>query len=164
MANETKILTMEELLVPFRDATMRVLESMASTKPTAGVPIVRKDAVTYGVVTGVIGMASDQLAGNLIVSFERDTILAIVSRMFGEQMPEINAEVADAVGEITNMICGAAKKEFSEQGICFNFATPMVVQGTNIELRLISSAQVCSLPFTTSEGNFVVETNLAKPA
>jgi chemotaxis protein CheX len=164
MATETAILTIDELLAPFTAATVKVLETFAQTVPTAGVPVVRKDAVTYGVVTGVIGMASEQLSGNLIVSFERATILGIVSKMFGEPFSEVNSEVADAVGEITNMICGMAKKDFGDRGISFNFATPMVVQGSNMELRLISNSQVCSVPFSTSDGLFVVETNLSKPS
>jgi len=31
--------------------------------------------------------------------------------MFGEEMKEINNEIADAVGELTNMISGQARKE-----------------------------------------------------
>jgi chemotaxis protein CheX len=47
------------------------------------------------------------------VSFTEASILPIVSNMFGEEIKEMNEEIKDAVGEITNMISGQASKRLA---------------------------------------------------
>ena len=94
-----------DLINPFIDATVHVLETMASTKAEAGKPYLKKDQVARGDVSGVIGLIGET-SGTISVSFSEDSILSIVSNMFGEEMKELNEEIQDAVGEITNMISG----------------------------------------------------------
>lgn len=149
-----------KIINPFLNATLNVLKTMASTEATPGKPVAKGSARTFGCVTGVIGMAGDQLTGNLLISFDEPSILAIVSRMLMEQFSTVNQDVVDAVGEITNMVCGGAKKELSEHGFKFELATPIIVTGQNVELQQMSKAPILSIPFKTPEGNFVVDTNL----
>ena len=147
---------------PFLNATANVISTMASTPATAGKPGLKKDTASFGVVTGVIGMASDNLTGNMVISFEEPSILGIVSKMLGEEFKAINKDVVDAVGEITNMICGGAKKELSEKGFKFDMAIPVIVEGRNVTITQLSKGPVISIPFKTDCGEFVVETNLVK--
>jgi len=58
----------------------------------------------------VIGLTGE-VNGTISCSFTEKSILAIVSNMFGEEMKELNEEIRDAVGEITNMISGQARRE-----------------------------------------------------
>lgn len=62
--------------------------------------------------------------GTISVSFTETSILAIVSNMLGEEIKEMNEEIKDAVGEITNMISGQARKKLDEQGMSLKAATP----------------------------------------
>ena len=66
--------------------------------------------VTVKRVSGIIGMTGSA-RGSLALSFSANSILKIVSNMLGENYKEINGEVRDAVGEITNMISGVARKK-----------------------------------------------------
>ncbi len=146
---------------PFIEATVNVLSTMTQTEPVAGTPY-RKDGIkSWGVVSGIIGMGGDQLTGNMILSFEAPTILTIVSRMLLEDYTEINKDVIDAVGEITNMIAGNASRIFSELGYKFEMASPMMLHGSNIEINRLSSNPITVIPFSTDAGNFVLEANLA---
>ena len=116
-----------EFINPFIIATKNVLTTMARTHPNVGKPVVKQDDLTWGEVNGLIGMAGDEVTGNMVLSFDERSILAIVSAMLMEEFTTINADVIDAVGEITNMISGGAKKELSLQGFNFNMASPIMM-------------------------------------
>ena len=146
-----------ELINPFLKSTLNVLSTMAQTEASAGQPVVKSEAVTWGVVNGVIGMAGDKLHANFVVSFDEPSILAIVSRMMMEEYTSITEEVVDAVGEITNMIVGSAKRDLEELGFSFDMAIPMMVVGTELEIAQQSSSVTLQVPFETPEGKFVVE-------
>lgn len=149
-----------KLVSPFVNATVNVLSTMASTIPEAGTPTVTTHTTLFGDVTGIIGLAGEDIAGNLLISFDQQSILAIVSRMLMEKFDTLNHEVLDAVGEITNMICGGAKRELSEHGIKCDLASPTVISGKNLTVQQMTCLEITSIPFRTLEGQFVVETNL----
>lgn len=149
---------------PFLKSVANVLETMASIKPNPGKPYARQDRKTWGVVTGLIGMAGEQINGNMILSFDKASILTIVSNMLGEKFVEIDDQVVDATGELTNMISGGAKADFSELGINMDMAIPVVLVGEGMELKQLSRTPIIVIPFETPAGKFVVETNLNKKA
>lgn len=151
-----------QLITPFVDATLNVVKTMASTEAVPGKPVKREDSRTQGEISGLIGMAGEQLSGNMILSFEKSTILAIVNRMLMESYTEIDDEIVDAVGELTNMITGGAKRSLSESGYQFSMATPIMVVGKGTELKQLSSCSpIVSIPFETPDGHFWVDANLA---
>jgi chemotaxis protein CheX len=80
--------------------------------------------------------------------------------MLMEQFTELSQDIVDAVGEITNMVCGGAKAEFQHAGLLFDMATPVVLTGKDIELSMLSRTEVISVPLTTAEGTFVIESSL----
>jgi len=80
--------------------------------------------------------------------------------MFGEEMKEINNEIADAVGELTNMISGQARKELEEIGIAFGAAIPSVITGKNHKLEPMTKGPKIAIPFKTDFGSFTIEVSL----
>ena len=98
------------LINPFINATINVLETMAFVTVSAGKPYLKKDNVAVGDVTGILGLTG-VANGTISVTFEEKCILNVVSNMFGETMTELNHEIADAVGELTNMISGQARSQ-----------------------------------------------------
>jgi chemotaxis protein CheX len=141
---------------PFINATLNVLETMAFVKSEAGKPYIKKDSVAKGDVSGVVGITGET-RGTVSVTFDEPCILSIVSSMFGEEMKEINDEVADAVGELTNMISGQARKELSEIGIIFQGAIPSVITGKKHKLESMAKGPKFAIPFQTDFGNFMIE-------
>ena len=117
-----------QLINPFINATLKVLETMAFVKAKAGKPFLKKDNTARGDVSGIIGFTGET-SGTVSVSFNESCILKIVSSMFGEEITEMNSEIADAVGEITNMISGQARQGLEGIGRSFQAAIPSVVTG-----------------------------------
>ena len=145
---------------PFLTATKNVIKTMANIDFKSGELRLKQGNKTYGAVTGIIGMASEHVSGNLTVSFQKDCILYIVSKMFLEDMKdEVDRDVVDAVGEITNIICGGAKAKLSEQNIKFDLATPTIIKGEGVGLSAYSEFPTVVIPFETKHGGFVVEAN-----
>lgn len=144
------------LINPFIGATLNVLETMASTKAQAGKPYLKEDQVARGDVTGVIGMTGEA-NGTISISFTEKSILVIVSNMVGEEMKELNEEIKDAVGEITNMISGQARKKLDEQGMPLKAAIPSVIVGKNHTITHMTTYPIIAIPFSTDNGDFTIE-------
>lgn len=119
-----------KLINPFINATLNALETMAFTKARAGNPYLKKDQVACGDVSGVIGLTGE-VSGTISVSFTKKSILAIVSNMLGEEIKELNEEIQNAVGEITNMISGQAGQKLEGLGRSLKAAIPTVITGKN---------------------------------
>ena len=141
---------------PFINATLTVLETMAFTKAEAGKPYLKKDQIASGDVSGVIGLTGE-VSGTFSVSYTEKSILAIVSNMFGEEMKELDEEIKDAVGEITNMIAGQARQELDQLGRFLQAAIPTVILGKNHTINHVTAHPVIAVPFNTPSGGFCIE-------
>ncbi|MBW1802860.1 MAG: chemotaxis protein CheX [Deltaproteobacteria bacterium] len=145
-----------KLINPFIEATLHILETMAYTKVEAGKPYLKEDNVARGDVTGVIGLTGST-NGTISVSFTEKSILSIVSNMFGEEIKELNDEIKDAVGEITNMISGQARQKLDEMGKSLKAAIPSVIMGKDHSITHITKNPVIAIPFNTQDGEFTIE-------
>jgi len=146
-----------KLINPFLSAAVNVLKVMAFTDARAGKPYLKNDRKASGDVTGITGFSGD-VEGSLSITFSADCIKGIISNMFGDHVEEINQEVEDAVGEITNMICGDARRQLSENGGYKLTATiPTVISGLRHTVKHISDGPFLAIPFETDAGSFAVE-------
>ncbi|MFN8389389.1 MAG: chemotaxis protein CheX [Bdellovibrionota bacterium] len=152
-----------ELIDPFLSNTLNVIQMMSMTELKAGPPTQRAETTTYGVVTGIVPLTGTTCNGHMVVSFDAPSILGIVGRMLGESFPDVNNQVADAVGEIANMICGGAKRDLAQLGVSIGMATPKVVLGENTDLGQLANTPAVTVPFATPEGTFVIEAALSFP-
>ncbi|MBI5557589.1 MAG: chemotaxis protein CheX [Deltaproteobacteria bacterium] len=150
-----------EFINPFLNATKNVLETMCQTQVKPKKPALKDNSLTYGEVTGIIGMVSAEITGCMILSFSADCILHVVANMLMEPpKTKVDDEIVDAVGELTNMICGGAKAQLAKLDYKFDLATPTMVVGKNVEISYYSDAPTIVIPFTTEHGEFVIEANL----
>ncbi len=141
---------------PFLQGTAHVLKTMAFIDPIAGKPFLKKDRVATGDVSGIIGLTGDA-KGSLALSFTESCIFAILSNMLGETYTEINDEILDAVGELTNMISGDARKRLEAEGLIITAAIPTIISGKNHTIKHIVNGPSIIIPFSTAHGSFVVD-------
>lgn len=145
-----------KLIQPFINATLTVLKTMAFTDAHAKPPYLKDEKTANGDVSGVIGLTGDS-TGSLSVSFPENTILVIVSNMFGEKMTEVDDEIKDAVGEITNMISGQARQELEGMGMSLESAIPTVISGRSHAIKHITNYPILAITFSLDDGEFVGE-------
>ncbi len=141
---------------PFIYGTMEVMEKMAFIKPVAGKPYAKTDDTARGEVSGIIGMTGDA-DGSLAMSFTEPCIIGIVEKMLGEKFTDMNRSVLDAVGELTNMISGAARKMMEKDDLKVVAAIPTIVFGRAHTVRHVIKGPSIVIPFTTDVGEFVID-------
>lgn len=144
---------------PFLDAVVGVLGMMASVQVKAGTPYINKKRIAAGDITGSIGITG-YASGVMSLTLYEPVILKIVNNMLSENYTKLNADIADAVGELTNMIAGQARAELSNIGMNFKASTPTVVMGKGHRVQHVTSSPILAIPFTTDEGSLVVEISL----
>ncbi|AZQ83032.1 chemotaxis protein CheX [Colwellia sp. Arc7-635] len=151
-----------EFINPFLSSMLNVMSTMAQMELTPEKPRLKKDEVAHGDVSGLIGMVSAQTKGSLSITFEGKLALATMKNMVGEGPDEINEEITDLVGEITNMVTGGAKRMLSEKGIEFDMATPMVVSGKNHTITHKADGPIVIIPLSSKHGKAFIEFSFDK--
>jgi len=82
--------------------------------------------------------------------------------MLGENITSINSDIKDAVGEITNMISGVARKNLEADGFYIQAAIPTIVYGKNHSITHVKGGPSLIIPFEIDEGTFVVDVCLTE--
>lgn len=144
---------------PFLEGTMEVLRTMAGVELAPERPFLKKKAGALGDISGVIGLTGE-VNGSLSVTFSFALVREAMRTMLGVVISGIDDQVEDAVGELTNMISGQARKGLAEEGLHLKAALPSVVTGTGHAICHISPRQVLVIPFNSSHGQVVVEVSL----
>jgi chemotaxis protein CheX len=111
-------------------------------------------------IAGIIGINSLSFKGVISLCFPAVVFLELMSKMLGEDYHEINDELKDGAGELTNMIFGHAKKVLNEKGHTFEKALPTIAYGKDLNVETKSSGESVILPFLVSGNIFYMEIQL----
>jgi len=128
--------------------------------PEPKTPYVKGEAVTQGDITGVIGFAEKTITGSVVLSFPEDTALKLYSSMTGDNLFQINRDVEDSIGEITNIVAGGAKTELSKEGLSFHISIPSVIVGKNHSISHTIETPIVVIPFTIDKFHFSMEVSM----
>lgn len=142
---------------PFVEGALHILNTTASVKVKPQPPFLKSHTKAQGDITGILEITGD-LHGSAAISFSEKSILGIVSAMFGEDMAEINEEIIDAVGEISNMIAGQVTTKIAELDKRIKVKFVKVCIGSDQDIDHIQDgSHVLVLPFQTTQGKMVIE-------
>ncbi len=143
----------EELVSAFQKSTSAVFSTMLGVDVRSG-PVCDCDLLlAMHEVSGIIGL-SGRLTGDVIVSFDREVAILATGAMLGEQPTELDNDVVDAVGELTNMIAGGAKGALGKYDL--QLALPTVILGSGHRIGFKPGVQPVLLPFDSEWGPFSV--------
>lgn len=109
-------------------------------------------------VSGIIGL-SGKAIGTVVLSLSKVVALKAASTMLLSDMTEINDDVIDAVGELTNMVAGGAKAELEHYDLMVSL--PNVITGQNHDIRFPSDVPPICVPFDTDWGPLALEVGFA---
>src|SRR5512138_946066 len=118
---------------PFVEAVDSVFTTMLNVQPQRMAVKVARDPVVGPRLTSLIGI-SGQIHGCVALSFPPATALAFAGRMLGAEVPQMNAEVIDAISELVNMVAGSAKAKFNTDPP-LQLGLPTVVEGANYRVQ-----------------------------
>jgi chemotaxis protein CheX len=151
--------SLAELIASFVKSTADVLATMANIKVAIGKPTFKSDPATLYEVSGIIGF-SGAFKGSMVLSFQKRTALAVVTAFAGTPIQENSADFADAIGELANMVAGAAKSAF---GPGTAISVPSVVMGAGHCVAALHDVPCVVIPCKTASGDFAVEVNIKAP-
>jgi chemotaxis protein CheX len=129
---------------------------MVKVKTTVEKPHLKTHPEPAYDVSGIIGF-SGEIVGSVVVSFQGDCAAKLVEAFAGSPFQIGSADFADAVGELANMIAGAAKKEL---GAASGITCPNVIIGHGHTIARLSDVPCIVIPITTPVGALAVEVNI----
>jgi chemotaxis protein CheX len=144
------------MVTPFMNAVRDVFDKMANVKITVSPPHFKSQpGSTYG-VCGIIGF-SGEVSGSVVLSFSDDAAEKLVGAFAGTAIPRSSPDFADAVGELANMVAGAAKPHL---GRAASISTPSVIIGTGYTVTSPSGLPCLVIPCSCPFGDFCVEVSI----
>ena len=138
-----------------RDATSEVFATMVFVELEPGHPIVGS-AQPVATVVGTVNFLGS-VSGT--VSFYSSDAAAreIVGAMLGIEPADAGNEVADTVGEITNMIAGTFRGKLTQSGETLMITPPSVTVGTDFRAQHFNVAARVLCPFSMRGQDVFVE-------
>jgi chemotaxis protein CheX len=148
-----------EYVNPFIASTMAVFETMAATTLRRGTPFVKQGYQPSHEVSAVMGL-SGKAKGTVVLSVDRDVAVRVAATMLQEDVPSsITPDVADAMGEMANMIAGQAKAQLNQ--FAMTLSLPTVITGKGHCIEFPKNAMRICVPFSCDWGSLCLEVALA---
>jgi len=114
----------------------------------------KDDSKALHEVSGIIGL-SGKAKGTVVLSLYREAALRATEVMLQVRPDSINSDVTDAIGELTNMIAGAAKAQLEQYELSITLST--VITGKGHSIGFPSGAPALYIPFECEWGGVVVQ-------
>jgi len=143
-------------ITPFVDGTVDTLKQMAGMSCTRTNLSLRMDGHNRGDISGTMGLLG-KTEGFVAVVFREALARKLVCRMLqinpGEETDE---DIRDGVGELMNIIAGAAKAELANTEHSFSFSLPAVIVGGPHTVGQIRGVPVVVIAFDAEGDAFEV--------
>lgn len=134
---------------PFIKSTLNVFETMLNCKvQRTGLTLVETPEAIHE-ISGIIGL-SGKASGSVVVNVSREVALGAYERLLGEPADQINDEVTDLIGEITNMIAGSAKADLHQYEM--SVGIPNVITGVGHTVHFPSKVRPICVHFSSDLG------------
>lgn len=146
-----------EFINPFLASFLEIMSTMAMVPVKPDKPKLKTDARAAGVLTGFIDMKGPQVQGSLAISFDRPLIEAMFENMLGEPEADLDKELKDLAGEVTNMLTGGAKMRLAEKGFDFELAQPKIIDGEEHYIMHFAPQRVLCIPIHGEPGSAMLE-------
>jgi chemotaxis protein CheX len=146
--------TTADYVNPVISATQSVFEMMLGCTPKRTGLRLKQGPEPSPEVSAVIGI-SGRAAGTIIVGLSEAGACAVLERMLGTVRTQVDDEVCDAVGELANMIAGAAKAQLARYEL--SISLPNVVTGDGYLMHYPKSVFPFEICFTSEIGDFTIE-------
>lgn len=148
-----------EYINPFVLSVMSVFETMMGVRLSRMAIYVKTGAQPAHDVSGIIGL-SGKAVGTVVLSLSREAAMRATEVLLGDRPREINSDVVDAVGELTNMIAGGAKAQLEQYAM--SVSLPTVITGKCHAIEFPTRVTPICIPFDCELGEVTVEVGLAE--
>ncbi len=137
------------------EATSEVFETMVFTTLEAGSPMVNAASPASSVMGAVRFLGT--LSGTVSLYTSDAAACEIAGLLLGCTPEEAEPQLADAVGEITNMIAGTFRAKVARGGQTLMITTPTVTRGCDFSAQHFNVTSRMLCPFAMGEHTVHVE-------
>lgn len=145
-----------KLIVPFINSVRLVFATMVKIPTTVDRPHFKSEPAPQYDVSSIIGFSGD-IVGSVVVSFQKEAAVQLVSAFAGMPIDPNTSDFPDAVCELANMIAGSAKKDLGHNA---TITVPSVILGHGHQIARLSDVPCLVVPCKTPVGDFAVEVNI----
>jgi chemotaxis protein CheX len=150
-----------DFINPFLTSTITVFRTMLGCELERGKPYLADNVQPRHEISGVIGL-SGKAIGTVVFSLEGPVALKVAEAMLGESQTELNGDVVDAIGEVTNMIAGSAKAQLEH--LSMSVSLPSVIMGRDHKVAFPGDIQPIAIPFESDWGPVCVQVGIRERA
>jgi chemotaxis protein CheX len=146
----------------FLTAAVSTFDTMLGCKLIPLEAFVKRGSQAEYEVSGIVGLSSKKARGTVVLSLSEEAALSATGAMLGERPSEINSDVTDAVGELTNIIAGAAKAKLEH--LTLDVSLPATIIGKRHVMGFPQEAASVCIPYGCPWGDIAVEVALVEGA
>ncbi len=151
----------DEMIAKLIEATNEVFETMVFQNLDTGIPIEGEALRPRSNVVGTVGFAGSR-SGLVAFYSTMSTATTIAGKMLGIEPAQVNGEMVDAIGEITNMIAGSFRTKMAKEGDAWAISVPTVTVGSDFYTKYVTDVRRVLCPFRMEEEEIFVELILMK--
>jgi len=151
----------EQLAKYVIDATKEVFSTMVMMDPADEYPLQEPVKRFKCSITGMVGFAGIY-SGVISMHCPVNLAMKITSNMLGMECDEVNEDLNDAIGEISNMLGGSVKQVLSKGGLDVKLSIPTVIAGEDYTVNSLSDSDCVVIPFKVEDDKFLVGLVLKK--
>lgn len=148
-----------EYINPFVKSLINAFDTMVNCEVQRTGLSLKDDTVPQHEISGVIGLSGNAI-GTVVLSLSESVALQAASALLMDEYTELDADVIDAVGELTNVVAGAAKAELEQYNL--SISLPNVITGKGHEVRFPSNVSPICVLFSCPWGDLSLEVGLAE--
>ena len=143
-----------EYINPFILATKSVFDTMLQCPLKRGQPYMKQGRQPEHDISGIIGY-SGRAKGSVVISLSREVAINATRVMREEDVTDFDENVIDTVGELANIIAGAAKKHLEKLDL--RITLPTIVTGKSHCVEFPAGVTPMCIPFECPWGEILVE-------
>jgi chemotaxis protein CheX len=142
----------------FLTAVVTTFDTMLGCKLDPQEAFIKRDLQPEHEVNGIIGLSSAKAKGSVVLSLSHEAALSATGAMLGQRPADVNGDVIDAVGELTNIIAGVAKAKLEH--LALNVSLPTTIVGKQHLMGFPHKAVPVCIPYGCPWGNVALEVAL----
>lgn len=148
-------------ILPFVEAVQATFRTMMNVQAEATDVVQGKSIVSGYDVSGIVGIVGES-EGAVVLSFEEAVARRVVGCMLGtSEVPTLDQDVADGIGELANVIVGYAKRGLVETCVgSITASLPTVILGAQHRIFRLRDVECVVARFTSEIGCFLLQVHL----
>lgn len=145
-------------------ATRDVFKTMVFNDVVASSPVSDEALRSGANVVGTVAFAG-KTSGLVVFYSTLEGAQAITASMLGIEPGNVNGELPDAIGELTNMIAGSFRTRMAAvRGETWAISVPTVTVGSDFYTKYVSDVQRVLCPFRMGKAELFVELIVTRSA